>query len=138
MQKPVKKNNSFVGMKRADGTVYKLMSDDDLKKLMLDHIHGKMDIDALCKKHKITKSQFHRQKYYRDRVLGDLMEKIRVLRLLECNSGFISWMLNIPLDKINKIIIAINDEELKKLKGTIDIYADDPDEETEGGFERLS
>lgn len=116
-------SNKFVGIKRADGTVYKLLNEEDLRSLMLDHIHGWMDINAICKKYKITKTQFHRQRYYRDRVLKGIMDKVEKLLEVGCASDVIAWILNIPLEHMNKIIITINDSKITKEQRTaFDIY----------------
>lgn len=125
MAKNLPKINLFVGKKRADGTVYKLLNDKDLRLLLLDHIHGRMEVEELCKKHNLTKAQFHRQKYYRDRILEPLIKKVEyLLRVGNNNAGTIAWILNIPLEKMNKLIIEINDKEIEQHKNRIDIYAE--------------
>jgi len=107
------RNEHLVGIKRKDGTPFKLLSDPVLKRMLFDWLKGK-DIGDICIKYKITRTQFHRQKYYKDRILKEVFKQVKILRHLEYNSMEISQILDLPIEQINIIISKILCQYYKK------------------------
>jgi hypothetical protein len=98
-----RRNEHLVGVPRKDGTPYKLLPDDILKAMMIDWIKGK-EITEICIEYKITRIQFHRQKYHKDRMLADYIREVRLLRDQDLNSKDIGSILGIPYEQVNIII----------------------------------
>jgi hypothetical protein len=98
-----RRNEHLVGVRRKDGTPYKLLDDGILRRMMLDWVKGK-DVTYICKKYNITRIQFHHQKYHKDRFVGEFVEKVRELRDLDYSSKDMEKILKVPYEQINKII----------------------------------
>lgn len=99
-----RRNERLVGVPRKDGTPYKLMADENLRKMMYEWIRGS-DVGELCEKYHITRVQFHRQRYHADRILKRFVAKVRKLRDLGWNAKEIGAELDAPYEQINRVII---------------------------------